>query len=99
MQQISFSKSNKKWTINCLICYLNLALLPIIIPLATKYAVTLIYDFYNLKIVSKNISAEYKKTNGLDSGIFSSSRVTHFKKSCQEYTLLKIIPLHIFVMK
>lgn len=63
MQQISFSKSNKKWTINCLICYLNLALLPIIIPLATKYAVTLIYDFYNLKIVSKNISAEYKKTN------------------------------------
>ena len=54
MQQISFSKSNKKWTINCLLCYLNLALLPIIIPLATKYAVTLIYDFYNLKIVSKS---------------------------------------------
>ena len=30
----------------------------------------------------QNISADYKNANGLDYGIFSSSRFTGFKKSC-----------------
>ena len=59
--------------------------MPSIIPPTTKDTVTLAYHFYNLKIVSKkmqNISADYKNANGLDSGIYSSSRFTGFKKSC-----------------